>query len=77
MLWWALSSMCSFCCSLYYYHDFMRNQEGKIELQIKIHRRICARDITFLTACSPVCIFVAFFVYSFPLSSAALAEWPL
>ena len=26
----------------------MRNQEGKIELQKKVHRRICAKDINFL-----------------------------
>ena len=26
----------------------MRNQEGKIELQKKLHRKICVRDITFL-----------------------------
>ena len=29
----------------------MRNQEGiKIELEEKVHRRICVRDITFLAA---------------------------
>ena len=27
----------------------MRNQEKKTELQKKVHRRICVRDITFLT----------------------------
>ena len=44
----------------------MRNQEGiKIELQKKVHRRICVKDITFLTARSPFyVIFVAFFIYS-------------
>ena len=26
----------------------MRNQEGRIELQKKVHRRICMRGITFL-----------------------------
>ena len=32
----------------------MRNQEGiKIDLQEKVHRRICVRDITFLTARPP------------------------
>ena len=32
----------------------MRNLEGiKIELQKKVHRRICVRDITFLTARPP------------------------
>ena len=32
----------------------MRNQEGiKVELQKKVHRRICMRDITFLTAGAP------------------------
>ena len=35
-------------CSLYYYQSFMRNQETKTELQKKVHRRICVRDITFL-----------------------------
>ena len=34
-----------------YYHSFMRNQEGiKVELQKKVDRRICVRDIKFLTA---------------------------
>ena len=31
----------------------MGNQEGKIELRKKVHRRICVRDITFLTARPP------------------------
>ena len=30
------------------YHSFMRNEEGiKIELQKKVHRRICVRHVTF------------------------------
>ena len=29
-----------------------RNQEGKIELQKKVQRRICVKDITFLIACA-------------------------
>ena len=33
----------------------------KIELQKKVHRRICVRDITFLTARSP---FYAFLLFS-------------
>ena len=32
------------------YQDIMRNQERKIDLQKKVHRRICVREITFLTA---------------------------
>ena len=28
-----------FFCSLEYYQSFMRNQEGKIELQKKAHRK--------------------------------------
>ena len=41
----------------------------KIELQKKVHRRICVRDITFLIA-QPLfymSLFVAFFMYSFLL----------
>ena len=44
----------------------MRNQEGiKIELQKEVHKRICVRDIIFLTA-HPLffVIFVDFFVQS-------------
>ena len=51
----------------------MRNQERKTELQEKVYRRICVRDITFLT---PRSHFVAFFVYS-PYPSEVLVEWPL
>ena len=36
----------------------MRNQEGKIELHEKVHRRICVKDITFLTARSPFYVFL-------------------
>ena len=56
----------------------MRNPEGKIELQKKVQRGICARDITFLTARSP---FYAFLFLSSstpsPFPNDALAEWPL
>ena len=31
----------------------MRNQEGKIELKKKVHRRICVGDVTFLGICPP------------------------
>ena len=45
----------------------MRNQEGKIELQKKVHGRIWVRDILFLATFPPsYVIFVAFFVYSLP-----------
>ena len=48
----------------------MRNQEGKIELQKKVHRRICMRDIAFLAARPPsyVPFFVAFFCLLAPSS---------
>ena len=51
-------------CSLQY-QSFMRNQERKIGLQKKVHRRICAKDITFLTASPPLfyvisCCFLRF-----------------
>ena len=37
-----------------YYQSFMRNQEGiKIDLQKKVHRRICVTDITILTVLPP------------------------
>ena len=56
----------------------MRKPEGKIELQKKVNRGICVRDITFLTARSP---FHAFLLLSLPTLSPfpndALAEWPL
>ena len=58
--------------------ELMRKLEGKIELQKKIHREICVRDITFLTARSP---FYAFLLLSSstpsPFPNDALAEWPL
>ena len=56
----------------------MKNQEGKIELQKKVHRRICVRGTTFLTARSP---FYEFLLRSSstpsPFPSGALREWPL
>ena len=49
--WYALSCMFSFCCSLQYYQNFMRNQYGiKIKLQKKAHKIICVRSINFLIA---------------------------
>ena len=57
----------------------MRNQEGKIGLQKKVHRGIFARDITFwLHALLYSMKFsVAFFVFSPPFPNDELAEWPL
>ena len=48
--------------------SFMRNQEGKIEWQKKVHGRICVKNknITFLTV-HPSFDVYPFFVYSFPL----------
>ena len=50
----------------------MRNQEEeKIELQEKVHRRICVRDLLFcLHVFLLMTFFVAFFMYSF-----SLAKW--
>ena len=49
--WYALSCMFSFCCSLQYYQNFMRNQYGiKIKLQKKADKIICVRSINFLIA---------------------------
>ena len=56
----------------------MRNQEGKIELQKKVHRRICARYITFLTARSPFYVFLLLSSSTpSPFPNDVLAEWPL
>ena len=38
--------------------NFMRNQDGKIELHKKVHKRVCVRDITVLTARSPFYVFL-------------------
>ena len=49
-----IGSWIYFCCSwLQCYQSFMKNQEGKIEQQKKVHRRIYMRNITFLAACPP------------------------
>ena len=70
--------MCSSSCSLKY-QGFIRNQEGKIELRKIIHRGICVRDITFLTARPPFyaifCCFLCLLTPPFP--SDVLVEWAL
>ena len=59
--------MCYFCCSLQYYQSFMRNQEGiKAELQKIVHRRIYVRDITFLTAYTPLYVIFYYFLCLLP-----------
>ena len=50
----------------------MRNQKRKIELQKIVHRKICARGITFLTARCTVSPSTPS-----PFLSDVLAEWPL
>ena len=61
------SWMCFYYCSLYYYQRFMRNQEGKFELQKKSTQKNLCVGITFLAASLPSCvIFCRFFVYSLP-----------
>ena len=52
---------------------FMRIQAEKTELHKKVHRRICARDITFLAARSPT--YAIFFAVS--LSAPSLLSSPI
>ena len=55
----------------------MRSQEEKkIELQKKVHRRICMRAITFLTARSPFYVIFCCLLYLLPFPSNVLIEWP-
>ena len=54
----------------------MKSQEEKIELHKKVRRRIYVRDITFLTACSPLYVFLLFHPLLAP-PTQVLAEWPL
>ena len=51
----------------------MRNQEGKIELQQKkVHRKICAKDITFLTARPPFYVIFCCFLLNTRNSEKAI-----
>ena len=56
----------------------MRKPEGKIEIQKKVRRGICVRDIAFVTARYP---FYAFLSLSSstpsPFPNDTLAQWPL
>ena len=56
----------------------MRNQEGKIGLQKKVDRKICASDITFLIARPPLfyIISVAFFFFCPPSQMTYLLNGP-
>ena len=55
----------------------MRSQEEiKIELQKKVHRRICMRAITFLTAHPPFYVIFCCLLYLLPFPSNVLIEWP-
>ena len=57
----------------------MRNQEGKIKLQKKVHRRICIRDIDFFDCTSSfLCHFLLLSSSTTcPFLSEVLAESPL
>ena len=58
----------------------MRNQEEiKIELQKKVHRRICVRNITFLIAHPPFYVIFCCFLRLLPPPAQLMqvAEWPL
>ena len=56
----------------------MRNQEEKIELQKKVHGRICVRDITFLTTRRPFYVFLLVSSSTpSPFPSEAFVEWSL
>ena len=62
---------------LQHYHSFMRNEEGiKIELQKKVHRRICVRDITFLTARLPFYIISCCLIRLLPSQETYLLNGP-
>ena len=55
----------------------MRNEEGiKIELQKKVHRRICVRDITFLTARLPFYIISCCLIRLLPSQETYLLNGP-
>ena len=53
----------------------MRNQEGKIDLQKNIHRRIRVRDITFLTERPPFHIIFCCFLCLVPLLPKCCTYW--
>ena len=50
-------------------YSFMRKQGGKIELQKKAQRRICVRNITFLTTRHPFYVIFCCFLRLLPLAS--------
>ena len=76
MHWKAFSWMCSLCCLLKYYQNLMRDQEGiKIELQKKVQRRICVRDIIFLTTRPAFYVIFCCFLRLLPFPYSLLAEW--
>ena len=65
--------MCFPCSSLQYYQSFMRNQEGKIELQKKfIEEFVWGKSLFWLHALLPMSFFVNFFAYSFVSSTPIL-----
>ena len=47
----------------------MRNQEEKIELQQKVNRKVCVRDVTFLTAHPPFYVIFCCFLRLLPPTS--------
>ena len=49
--------------------ELHEKQEGNIELQKKVHRRICMRDITFLTARPPSYVIFCCFLSILPSPS--------
>ena len=87
---WQSSGIMTFLCKYYIILDVLFlllalilsglheiPRRHKIEIQKKAHRRICVRDIFWLHALLSMSLFVAFFVYSFPLPKWRLAKWPL
>ena len=75
------SLMCFSSSLLQYYQSFMRNQDGKIELQKRLLREIYVRGITFLGITFLAHLLMPFLSLfsptSSPYSSDVLFEWLL
>ena len=57
--------------------SFMKNQEGKMELQEIAHRRVCVRDISFLAAHPYFYVIHVIFCHFFRLIFFSLSSTPI
>ena len=55
-----------FYCFLQFYQSFIRNQDGRKTGLQKKNKRICVREITFLTARSPLHVIFCYFLSLLP-----------